>query len=117
MQLYFRFMNSYFFGKNKFQDVQLFLLCPLRSFFCSTVKLDIKEVEREEKRQAQPSRVPQNGLFFFPFFRVSLRNPSPSGRFPGEMFRLMYTLKRRLFFIYRFFPKHHFQESNTCLQK
>ena len=98
MRRYFRFIISYFFGKNRFNDVQLFLLCLLRSFFCCTVMLDIKEVERKGKRQSHSFRFQQNGLFSFPFFRVPFRIPPPSGHFQKEMFRLMYTLNNCYFF-------------------
>jgi hypothetical protein len=63
----------------------------LRSFFQFTEVLDIKEVEREGKRQALSSSFQQSDLFpslspDFPFQRFSLLCV-----FIFEMFRLMFS--------------------------
>lgn len=80
---------------NKLRYRQLFLLCPLRSSLCSTVKLDIKEVERKEERQALSVRVPQTDLSSFRSFRFPFGLFPLSDSFQKEMLRLMNTLFRR----------------------
>lgn len=96
---------------------QLFLLCPLRSFFQPTGILDIKEVERKGRRQALSDRFQQSDLLPF------LSKDSLSSAFPHppvlifEMFRLMYSPeKRRKKINYKFFQNTQNRKSKTCLQ-